>query len=87
MLCLAFFAQHSGMIRQGFQRRLARVVAPHLHAALDALISGAVLMALLVFWQASDGSLISLPRVLRWLDGVDGRRHAVRRKGSGESPW
>lgn len=67
MLCLAFFAQHSGMIRQGFQRRLARVVAPHLHAALYALISGAVLMALLVFWQASDGSLISLPRVLRWL--------------------
>jgi protein-S-isoprenylcysteine O-methyltransferase Ste14/pimeloyl-ACP methyl ester carboxylesterase len=67
MLCLAFFAQHSGMIRQGFQRRLARLVAPHLHAALYALVSGAVLMALLVLWQASDGSLISLPGVLRWL--------------------
>ncbi len=67
LLSLAFFAQHSGMVRRSFQRRLATAVAPHLHAALYALVSGLVLIALVAFWQVSGESLISPPASLHWL--------------------
>jgi protein-S-isoprenylcysteine O-methyltransferase Ste14 len=66
-LCLAFFLQHSLMVRERFRRRLGRRVAAAYHGALYSIASGAVLLALVVLWQEAGVALISfqgLPRVI-----------------------
>jgi methanethiol S-methyltransferase len=67
LLSLVFFAQHSGMLRRGFRTRLARIIPPHYHAALYAILSGVVLTVLIVFWQSSATVLYSLKGSPRWL--------------------
>ena len=67
LLSLMFFAQHSGMLRRGFRIRLARIIPPHYHAALYAILSGVALTVLIVFWQSSATVLCSLKGSLRWL--------------------
>lgn len=52
LLSLAFFAQHSLMVRSSFKHRLARLVNPDYHGALYAAASGVVLLGLTLFWQA-----------------------------------
>jgi protein-S-isoprenylcysteine O-methyltransferase Ste14 len=52
-LSLAFFAQHSGMIRARFRRWLGARVAPPFHPAIYAIASGAVLTAVVLLWQTS----------------------------------
>jgi len=73
-LCLAFFLQHSGMIREGVRRRLARRVPPHCFRAVYTIASGLVLGALVVLWQelgqtlvALDGAWRCVPRVVYFL--------------------
>jgi len=67
LLCLAFFVQHSGMIRKGFRRRLERVVPSHYHGPVYTIASGVVLLVLLVFWQESPWVLVTVEGGLRWL--------------------
>jgi protein-S-isoprenylcysteine O-methyltransferase Ste14 len=67
LLSLMFFAQHSGMLRRDFRIRLARIIPPHCHAALYAILSGVALTVLIVFWQSSATVLYSLQGSLRWL--------------------
>lgn len=50
-LCLAFFIQHSGMVRQSFRTWLSRFVSKDFHGAIYAMASGVALLALVVFWQ------------------------------------
>jgi protein-S-isoprenylcysteine O-methyltransferase Ste14 len=52
LLSLAFFAQHSIMVRGFFKRWLARAVSPDYHGAVYAAASGIVLLGLTLFWQA-----------------------------------
>ncbi len=66
-LCLAFFIQHSGMIRRSFRERLARVVHPRYVPAVFTMVSAVLLLALVVFWQGSRPHLITLPDGVRWL--------------------
>jgi protein-S-isoprenylcysteine O-methyltransferase Ste14 len=66
-LCLLFFVQHSGMVRQGYRRRLARFVDPAYHPALYSITSGLALLVLLVLWQGSDHTLAAPGGVVRWL--------------------
>ena len=67
LLCLAFFIQHSLMIRKSFRRRLIRLIPPHYQGAFYTVASGIVLLVLLVFWQQSAYTLINLQGALSWL--------------------
>ncbi len=59
-LCLAFFAQHSGMARRTFRAWLGRAVPPHLHPAMYSIASGVVLLLLVGLWQHTHIVLLSL---------------------------
>jgi protein-S-isoprenylcysteine O-methyltransferase Ste14 len=66
-LCLAFFVQHSGMIRRSFRRRLARVLHERYVAAVFTISSAVLLLALVVSWQGSSQALVAFPLWCRWL--------------------
>jgi protein-S-isoprenylcysteine O-methyltransferase Ste14 len=55
------------MIRMAYRRRLAAWVPEHYHGALYTVASAAVLIGLVLFWQSSGMTLISLQGVARWL--------------------
>lgn len=67
LLCLAFFLQHSGMVRRSFRLRLAAVLPTHYYPAVYAIASGIVLLLLLVLWQPSRLGVFSLEGPPRWL--------------------
>jgi len=67
LLSLVFFVQHSGMIRQGFRRRVEAFIPPHLHPAVYSMASGVVLLTVLVLWQRSSLDLWSVDPLWRWL--------------------
>jgi protein-S-isoprenylcysteine O-methyltransferase Ste14 len=64
-LSLAFFAQHSGMIRRPFRERLGRFLAPHLLPAMYSIASAVALILLIVLWQRTP-VLLSVEGALRW---------------------
>lgn len=67
LLSLAFFVQHSGMVRRPVRARLAAVVPPRYQGALYSIASGLVLALLVVFWQRSDTELFRLEGIPRWI--------------------
>jgi protein-S-isoprenylcysteine O-methyltransferase Ste14 len=67
LLCLMFFVQHSGMVRKAFRRRMAAWVPEHYHGALYTVASAAALFVLVLFWQSSTMTLLSVQGVARWL--------------------
>lgn len=66
-LSLAFFVQHSGMVRAGFKTWLVRYVPEHYVAAIYAIASGIVLMSVVLFWQQSEQVIASATGVLWWI--------------------
>jgi protein-S-isoprenylcysteine O-methyltransferase Ste14 len=60
LLCLAFFLQHSGMVRRGFQDRISGIVPRRFHRALYSIASGLVLTGLVILWQPSGVHLFLL---------------------------
>jgi methanethiol S-methyltransferase len=66
-LSLAFFVQHSGMLRRRFRTLLSAIVPPHYHGALFAILSGAILTPVVVLWQPSPITLYELQGFPRWL--------------------
>ena len=60
LLSLAFFLQHSGMVRREFRRRLENVIPLHYQGSVYTLASGFVLIVLLVFWQGSETILLDV---------------------------
>ena len=67
LLCMAFFIQHSGMIRKSSRRRWAMILPPYYYSALYTVASGVVLLGLLVFWQNPSEIVVSLQGPFRWL--------------------
>ena len=67
LLCLLFFVQHSGMIRKGFRRRVDDWVPAHYQGALYTVTSAAALLVLVLCWQSSTTTLLSLQGAARWL--------------------
>lgn len=67
LLCLAFFGQHSGMIRRGAKQRLAKRVPTTYHPALYSITSGTALLALVLAWQPTTDFLFRLQGSARWL--------------------
>jgi protein-S-isoprenylcysteine O-methyltransferase Ste14 len=66
-LCIAFFFQHSGMVRNSFRQRLARSLAAAYEGAVYAIASGIALLVLMILWQKSDLNVTETRGVLRWL--------------------
>jgi len=67
LLAIAFFVQHSGMIRKSFRARLAVVLADYYQPVVYGIASGAVLLLLPVLWQPSRLTVLALDGPLRWL--------------------
>jgi protein-S-isoprenylcysteine O-methyltransferase Ste14 len=65
VLSLAFFVQHSGMIRRRFRQHLGRFLSPHLLPALYSIASGAALILLIVPWQRTP-VLLAAEGAWRW---------------------
>jgi methanethiol S-methyltransferase len=70
LLSLAFFAQHSGMVRRPVRARLAAVLPSRYQGACYSIASGIVLALVAVFWQHSETRLIVLEGVPRWIAQV-----------------
>jgi len=66
-LSLAFFIQHSVMLRRSFRRWLAKFIRAEYHGALFTIASGAALLILVVFWQKSAYVLATPQGIIRWL--------------------
>jgi len=65
-LCIAFFMQHSGMVRKSFRQRLAHFLSAEYEGAVYAIASGIVLLVLMALWQKS-ATIVTVPRgILRW---------------------
>lgn len=65
-LSLAFFLQHSAMVRRPFRSRLAAFVPRRYHGALYAIASGLVLTAVVLLWRRSDDLIFVLDGPWRW---------------------
>ncbi len=59
-LSMAFFAQHSGMIRNTFKAWFARFAPAHYHGAIFSIASGICLFCVVHFWQASEHMLVTV---------------------------
>jgi protein-S-isoprenylcysteine O-methyltransferase Ste14 len=66
-LSLAFFIQHSVMLRRSFRRRLAKFIRAEYHGALFTIASSVALLILVVFWQKSTYVLATPQGIIRWL--------------------
>ena len=67
LLSLAFFVQHSGMVRRSVRARLSAFVPPRYQGALYSIASGIVLALVVALWQRSETRLIVLEGVPRWI--------------------
>jgi protein-S-isoprenylcysteine O-methyltransferase Ste14 len=67
LLSLAFFVQHSGMVRRGFRHWSGKFFAKHNQGAVYAIASGVVLFAVVLLWQDSNRMIFSAEGVFRWL--------------------
>jgi protein-S-isoprenylcysteine O-methyltransferase Ste14 len=65
-LSCMFFIQHSLMIRRSSQRFLSRFFREEYFGAFYSIVSGVVLFALVIFWQASTQFLIVAEGAFRW---------------------
>ena len=65
-LCLAFFIQHSGMVRRSFQRWFDSIAPSFYRSAIYAIASGIVLLILLLFWQRTEPLVFTVGGPLRW---------------------
>jgi len=66
-LSIAFFLQHSGMVRKSIRQRLAHFFPEKYQGALYAIASGIVLLAVIVLWQKSAPAFWVSHGVFRWL--------------------
>jgi protein-S-isoprenylcysteine O-methyltransferase Ste14 len=66
-LSLAFFIQHSFMIRRSFRSWLSMIIKTQYHGAIFTIASGVFLLIMVVFWQKSDYLLASPQGIFRWL--------------------
>lgn len=64
-LSAIFFAQHSGMIRQSFQRGFGRLAPPCYHGAVFSIASGICLYGVIFFWQTSELTIVTASDPLR----------------------
>ena len=66
-LSLAFFLQHSGMVRKQFRARLAGLIPERYQGAFYSITSGIVLTLVALLWQHSDMYLWHLQGFSLWI--------------------
>jgi protein-S-isoprenylcysteine O-methyltransferase Ste14 len=66
-LCVAFFLQHSGMVRRPFQRWLGRFIPEELNGIVYGIASGVVLLPVMFLWQGSTQTVWTAEGTLRWI--------------------
>jgi len=66
-LSLAFFLQHSGMVRRRFRARLAPVIPDRYQGAFYTIASGLVLALVALLWQRSGIYLLQLQGLPLWI--------------------
>lgn len=66
-LSMAFFIQHSGMIRRSFRHWSGQFIEEKYHGAVFTLASAVFLLLLVVLWQKSNHTLYAAEGALRWL--------------------
>lgn len=69
LLCVAFFIQHSGMIRRSVKARIARHLGVVYQPALYSIASGLALLALILLWQPATQFLFHLRGLGYWISG------------------
>jgi protein-S-isoprenylcysteine O-methyltransferase Ste14 len=67
ILSMAFFLQHSGMVRKAFRARMAVFIPPRYEGAIYSIASGVVLVIVVVFWQRSEIQLLRLEGLPLWM--------------------
>lgn len=66
-LSLAFFLQHSGMVRKPFRRYLARFIPEAYNSAIYTILSGIILFIVIILWQGTSGTVATAEGALRLL--------------------
>jgi protein-S-isoprenylcysteine O-methyltransferase Ste14 len=66
-LSLAFFVQHSVMVRSSFRQWLGPILSEKYHGVLYTIASGVFLLAVVIFWQAVNYQVLTLTGGLRGL--------------------
>jgi protein-S-isoprenylcysteine O-methyltransferase Ste14 len=66
-LSIAFFIQHSGMVRKSFKRRSTSLISENHSGVVFSIASSLLLLLLMVFWQKSNFMIASAHGDLRWL--------------------
>jgi protein-S-isoprenylcysteine O-methyltransferase Ste14 len=66
-LSLVFFVQHSLMVRRSFRRWLTRFVRTQYHGVVYTVSSGIVLLIVVVLWQESARTVVTVQGFFRWL--------------------
>jgi len=66
-LCLSvvFFVQHSGMIRNSFKAWFGRFTPEYYHGAIYSIASGICLFCVIIFWQVSEQTIVTVNEPLR----------------------
>jgi methanethiol S-methyltransferase len=67
ILSMAFFLQHSGMVRKAFRARMAVFVPQRYQGAIYSIASGVVLIIVVVLWQRSEMQLLRLEGLPLWI--------------------
>ena len=67
LLSVAFFLQHSGMVRRQFRTRVYGRIPSCYHRALYSVASGIMLAAVALLWQPSNNHLLVLGSRFRWV--------------------
>jgi len=67
ILSMAFFLQHSGMVRKTFRARMAVFIPPRYQGAIYSIASGVVLVIVVVLWQRSEIRLLRLEGLPLWI--------------------
>jgi protein-S-isoprenylcysteine O-methyltransferase Ste14 len=67
VLSIAFFIQHSFMIRRGFRARLSSIIPSYYNDAVFSLASSIVLIGVVIFWQPSTTVLCEFQGFGRWI--------------------
>ncbi len=67
LLSVAFFLQHSLMVRRQFRKHVLGPIPPAYHRALYSIASGITLAAVALLWQPSNNHLLVLGSGFRWV--------------------
>jgi protein-S-isoprenylcysteine O-methyltransferase Ste14 len=67
VLSLAFFVQHSAMIRQGVRHRILKRIPEGYAGAVFSIVSGLTLFAVVLLWQPSASMLVELTGMGFWI--------------------